>query len=244
MKLRDNTVLITGGASGIGLALAQAFHHHGNTVIVCGRNAARLAELKTQLPDIVSYPCDLSDAAALEQFAKTIQDNHPDLNLLINNAGVQYSFRFGEATPHTTAIKEEVAINLLAPLLLTDRLLPQLRQQSRAAIINVTSALARVPKQSTPVYCATKAAMHSFSQTLRYQLEGSAVSVFELVPSLVDTAMTKGRGKGKISPQALASEALKAMAANKHEILIEKTKMLYLLYRFFPSVAHRLLKNA
>lgn len=244
MKLHDNTVLITGGATGIGLALARALHHQGNTVIVCGRNQARFVELKKQLPDVVTYQVDLSDQASLEQFADTILENHPGLNMLINNAGVQYSFRFAEDVSHATAIREELAVNLLAPLLLTDRLLPQLLQQCRAAVVNVTSALALTPKQSAPVYSATKAAMHSFTLALRYQLQGTGVAVFELVPALVDTGMTKGRGRGKISPQALAGEALKAMAADKHEILIEKTKILYLLYRFFPSVARRLLKNS
>ena len=104
--------------------------------------------------------------------------------------------------------------------------------------------MAITPKKSAPVYCASKAALHSFTQALRYQLEGSAVSVFELVPSLVDTDMTKDRGKGKISPEALAREALKALKMEKLVILIGKTKILFLLYRLFPFVARRLLKNS
>ena len=164
--------------------------------------------------------------------------------MLINNAGVQYNYSFAEESRHASVIKEEVSINFMAPMLLTDRLLPLLLQQTKAAIVNVTSALALAPKKSAPVYCATKSALHSFTQALRYQLDGTSVAVFELVPSLVDTDMTKGRGIGKISPQSLANEALKAIATDKHDILIEKTKILYLLYWVFPSFARRLLKNS
>jgi short-subunit dehydrogenase involved in D-alanine esterification of teichoic acids len=244
MKLRENTILITGGASGIGLALAKVLHSHGNTVIVCGRCEERLAELKSKLPEVVTYRCDLADEASLDRFACLIMENHPGLNVLVNNAGVQYKYPFTEDSSHSNVIREEVAINCVAPMLLTDRLLPALLQQTTAAIINVTSALALAPKKSAPVYCATKSAMHSFTQSLRYQLDGSAVKVFELVPALVDTEMTRGRGKGKISPEALASETLKAIAIDDHNILIGKTKILYLLYRFLPSIARRLLKDS
>ena len=244
MLLSNNTVLITGGASGIGLALAKALHAQGNTVIVCGRRKARLAELKHRLPNAVTYQCDLTDDASLDRFACTIMENHPGLNMLINNAGVQYNYSFAEESRHASVIKEEVSINFMAPMLLTDRLLPLLLQQTKAAIVNVTSALALAPKKSAPVYCATKSALHSFTQALRYQLDGTSVAVFELVPSLVDTDMTKGRGIGKISPQSLANDALKAIATDKHDILIEKTKILYLLYWVFPSFARRLLKNS
>ena len=243
MKLSNNTILITGGATGIGLALARALYDKNNRIIVCGRNKARLDELKKQLPDVVIYQCNLADETDLFRFADAVLADYPSINMLINNAGVQYNYLFTEEQTHTVPIREEVRVNLLAPLQLSERLLPHLMRQENAAIVNITSALAFAPKKCAAVYCATKAAMRSFTQALRYQLEGSSVAVFELVPSLVDTDMTQGRGNGKISPQALASEALKAMAADKHDILIEKTKALYLLYRLFPFAAYRLLKN-
>jgi short-subunit dehydrogenase involved in D-alanine esterification of teichoic acids len=244
MKLSHNTILITGGASGIGLAFAKLLHDNNNKIIVCGRNKTRLDKLKVQLPDIATYQCDLADETELNRLADTVLANHPDLNILINNAGVQYNFLFTEEQPHAGFASEEVTVNLLAPIQLTDRLLPNLMRQNNAAIINITSALAIAPKKCAAVYCATKSAMRSFTQALRYQLEDSSVSVFELIPSLVDTNMTRGRGDSKITPHTLASQALKAIASDKHEILIEKTKILYLLYRLMPFVAYRLLKNS
>lgn len=243
MKLSDNTILITGGASGIGLAFAKLLYDN-NRVIVCGRNKERLDELKNQLPDVVTYQCDLSDGDELNRFADKVLANHPDLNILINNAGVQYRFLFTENQSHTGFISEEVMVNLMAPIQLTDRLLPNLIRQNNSAIVNITSALSIAPKKCAAVYCATKSAMRSFTQALRYQLEGSSVAVFEIVPPLVDTDMTRGRGDSKIAPQLLASEALKAIASGKDEILIGKTKILYLLYRLFPFIAYRLLKNS
>ncbi len=244
MKLSDNTILITGGASGIGLAFAKLLHGNNNRIIVCGRNKTRLDNLKNQLPDIVTYQCDLADETDLNHFAETVLADHPDLNILINNAGVQYNYLFTEEQPRAEFISEEVRVNLLAPIQLTDRLLPNLIRQNHAAIVNITSALAVVPKKSAAVYCATKSAMRSFTQALRYQLEGSSVTVFELVPSLVDTNMTNGRAGSKVTPQALAGEALKAIALDKQDIRIGKTKILYLLYRLFPLLAYRLLKNS
>lgn len=140
-------------------------------------------------------------------------------------------------------IEEEVNINLLAHLKLTDRFLPILMGRPSAAIVNVTSALALLPKQSAPIYCATKAAMHNFTKALRYQFEDTTVKVFEIILALVDTEMTKGRGKGKITPEALAAEALRGLESNQYEIRIEKTKILFALNRFLPSVAERIIRN-
>jgi short-subunit dehydrogenase involved in D-alanine esterification of teichoic acids len=116
-------------------------------------------------------------------------------------------------------------------------------QQPCAAIVNVTSALAMVPKKSAPIYCATKAAMHNFTKALRYQLENTPVRVFEIIPALVETEMTKGRGKRKITPEALAAEALRGIESDRYEIRIDKTKILFALHRLLPSVAERIIKN-
>lgn len=243
MKLSENTVLITGGASGIGLALAKSLHGN-NKIIVCGRNREQLTELAKRLPGVTTYRCDLADEASLDRLVDTIRSNHPDLNMLINNAGVQHNYQFTDGVSHDGPVTEEIQTNLLAPIRLSDRLLPQLLRQDEAAIINLTSALVFAPKKSAAVYCATKSALHAFTKALRYQLEGTPVSVFEVVPSLVDTDMTRGRGTGKIAPATLAAEAIAAIARNKYQVLIGKTKMLYLLHRLFPSVAGRLLKNS
>lgn len=244
MKLSDNTVLITGGGSGIGLALAKAFaRHSGNTVIVCGRNAQKLEAVHAENPAIAALPCDIASDQDQQQLTEVITQKYPDFNILINNAGIQHNYSFPDSRNHLDIIEEEVNINFLAQVKLTDRLLPVLMRQPSAAIVNVTSALAVVPKQSAPIYCATKAAMHNFTKALRYQLENTPVRVFEIIPALVDTEMTKGRGKGKIAPEALAAEALRGIESDRYEIRIGKTKILFALHRFLPSIAERIIKN-
>jgi len=243
VKLSDNTVLITGGGSGIGLALAEAFAMRGNEVIVCGRNTKKLEAVHKENPSIVAFPCDIASDQDQQRLVEHITQKYPNLNILINNAGIQHNYDFSDTKNHTDLIEEEVNINFLAHLKLTDRFLPVLMQRPSAAIVNVTSALALVPKQSAPIYCATKAAMHNFTKALRYQLEDTPVKVFEIIPALVDTEMTKDRGKNKITPEALATEALRGIESNKHEIRIEKTKILFMLNRFLPSVAERIIRN-
>ena len=243
MDLSNNTVLIRGGGSGIGLALAKAYAHRGSTVIVCGRNAKTLEAAVKEHPSIAAYACDIASDQDQRGLVEHITKAYPDFNILINNAGIQNNYSFLDAKDHADLIEEEVNINLLAHLKLTDRFLPMLMDQPSAAIVNITSALAVVPKQSAPIYCATKPALHSFTKALRYQLDGTPVNVFEIIPALVDTAMTKGRGKGKISADALAKEALRGIESDKYEIQIEKTKLLLALNRILPSVAERIIRN-
>jgi short-subunit dehydrogenase involved in D-alanine esterification of teichoic acids len=245
MNLGDNTILVTGGGSGIGLALAKAFAlHSSNTVIVCGRNAQKLETVRKDNPAIVFFPCDIASDQDQLRLTEAIIQKYPNINILINNAGIQHNYNFSDKRSHADLIEEEVNINFIAHVKLTDRLLPVLLQQPRSAIVNITSALAVIPKQSAPIYCATKAAMHNFTKALRYQLENTTVKVFEIIPTLVDTEMTKGRGRGKITPEALAAEALRGIESNKYEIRIDKTKMLFALHRLLPSVAERIIRNS
>lgn len=243
MKLSDNTVLITGGGSGIGLALAEAFVTCGNAVIVCGRDTKKLDAVHAKTPAIAVFPCNIASDEDQQRLVEHMTQKYPNLNILINNAGIQRNYDFSDTKSHTDLIEEEVNINFLAHLKLTDRFLPILMRRPSAAIVNVTSALALVPKQSAPIYCATKAAMHNYSKALRYQLEDTSVKIFEIIPALVDTEMTKGRGNGKITPEALAAEALRGIESNKYEIRISKAKILFLLHRFLPSVAERIIRN-
>lgn len=243
MKLSDNTILITGGGSGIGLALAKAFALCGNTVIVCGRNTQKLETVHKENPAIATFPCDIASDRDQQHLVEHMTQTYPKLNILINNAGIQHNYDFSDTKNHVALIEEEVNINFLAQVKLTDRFLSMLLCRPGAAIVNITSALASVPKQSAPIYSATKAAMHNFTKALRYQLEDTSVKVFEIIPALVDTEMTKGRGKGKITPEALVREALRGIESNKYEIRIGKTKLLFALHRFLPSVAERIIRN-
>lgn len=238
MKTAHHNVLITGGTSGIGLALAKRFLMAGNVAIVTGTNARKAEAVKRELPALTVELADLRDRQAL---AKLVY-RYPDVNILINNAGVQYNYDFTDRAIALEQIATELDINLLGPLHLTKLFLPQLLSHPTAAIINVSSGLGIVPKQSAPVYCASKAALHSFTKALRWQLEGTSVRVFEIIPPLVDTAMTHGRGRDKITPEKLVEEFWRNFSRDRYEMRIGQTKLLFVLQRLMPSLAERIMR--
>ena len=238
MRTTRHTVLITGGTSGIGLALAKRFLNEGNAVVVTGTNAQKAEAVKHNLPALTIELADMRDCYALEK----LMCRYPDVNVLINNAGVQYNYDLADPATTPEQITTELEINLVSHLYLTKLFLPQLLNHSTAAIINVSSGLGIVPKQSAPVYCASKAALHSFTKALRWQLESTPVRVFEIIPPLVDTAMTRGRGRGKITPEALVQEFWRDFSNNRYEMRIGKTKLLFILQRLMPSLAERIMR--
>jgi uncharacterized oxidoreductase len=186
MQMIGHTILITGGASGIGASFARRFLERGNTVIVCGRRQDKLAELREQRPEVRTLVCDVSNASARENLAAHIVDDYPELNVLINNAGIQRRVDLA-AGEEWSLTQSEIAINLEAPIHLTRLLLPHLLSKESATIANVTSGLSFVPLANVPVYCATKAALHSFTQSLRRQLRDTSVEAIEIIPPAVDT---------------------------------------------------------
>lgn len=188
MEMRGNTILITGGASGIGRGLAEAFHALGNRVIVAGRRQAALDEATAANPGMVGMALDVEDAGAIRSFAARLAAEHPELNVLVNNAGIMRAEDL-LASQDTTDAEATVTTNLLGPIRLTAALLPHLVEQPRATIMNITSGLAFVPWAMTPTYCATKAAIHSYTESLRYQLRDTRVQVIELVPPYVQTEL-------------------------------------------------------
>lgn len=245
MNLSQNTVFITGGGSGIGLALAKAFLNFQNTVIVCGRNAEKLESVKKQYPPIHTISCDVSNIDGVQQALEKINSEFSGLNILVNNAGIQYRYDFLSEENAGVKIDEEIDINFRAIVHLTKIFLPVLMKAPEAAIINVSSFLGIVPKKSAPVYCATKAALHAFSKSLRYQLEKTPVKVFEILTPLVDTNMTKGRedDMSKMSPEVLAKEVLANVEKDNYEIRPGRSKMVLLFNRVFPSIAENIAKK-
>jgi uncharacterized oxidoreductase len=186
MRASKNTILITGGASGIGLALAERFLKAGNELLLCGRREEKLLEIRRKHPAVKTRVCDVSletDRVALYDWAVS---EAPGLNVLVNNAGIQRRVELAKEK-HWEAVEEEIAVNFHAPVHLTMLFLPLLLKQKEPAILNVTSGLAFVPKADVPVYCATKAALHSFTLSLRRQLTGSPVEVIEVIPPAVNT---------------------------------------------------------
>jgi len=191
MKTTGNTILITGGGSGIGLALAQRWHDAGNVVIVTGRNSAKLDAAIEGRANMHAMPLDVTDADAIAAFAADVVQRFPDLNVLVNNAGVMmYEALDGER--NLSDAEATVVTNLLGPIRLTDALIDHIVARGDGAIVNVTSGLAFVPLPKAPTYSATKAALHSYTQALRVQLAGR-VDVIELAPPAVRTELTPGQ---------------------------------------------------
>ena len=189
MKTTDNTILITGGGSGIGLALAEAFHALGNRVIISGRNAKSLNAATAAHPGMKSLTVDMTVAAGIRAFAARLAEDYPALNVLINNAGIMRPENLVSQQDDLSNAEDTITTNLLGPIRLTAALLPLLQKQPRATVMTVSSGLAFVPLATTPTYCATKAAIHSYTQSLRYQLRGTSVEVLELVPPYVQTTL-------------------------------------------------------
>jgi len=186
MRLSGNTILLTGGASGIGLAFARRFLDAGNTVILCGRREEKLREARDQHPGFVTRACDLAQPQEREALIAWATREHPAFNVLVNNAGIQRRLQVHDQEDWP-ATHDEIATNLEAPIHLSRLVLPHFSTRERAAIVNVTSGLAFVPLARTPVYSATKAAMHSFTVSLRHQLKDSPIDVIEIAPPAVDT---------------------------------------------------------
>ena len=189
MKLSNNKILITGGATGIGLGLAERFMHEGNTVIICGRRENVLKVLADKHPGIVTMVCDLSQELERIALYNWVAENHSDLNVLVNNAGIQNWMDVTDGDFYQKA-SEEVSINVLAPLHLASLFL---QLKSLSTIMNVTSGLAFVPFSKIPVYCGTKAFLRSFTLSLRHQLKDSNVEVIEIIPPALNTDLG---GKG------------------------------------------------
>jgi len=241
MELNKNKILITGATAGIGKALTETFLKLDNQIIAVGRNKEKLNKLSKTDKRIIPFQCDISKQEELDILTLFIEQEHKDLNILINNAGIQYNYNFIEESQLLNKIEYEVSVNLLAPLKLIALLLPTLQNNENSAIVNVSSGLALVPKMDAPIYCGTKAGIHIFSKSLRYQLD--KIKVFEIIPALVDTAMVAGRGKGKIPPQKLVDEFIKAFRKNKYEVNVGKVKLLKVINRISPSLADKLMKG-
>jgi len=227
MKTSGNTILITGGGSGIGEAIAHRLHDRGNTVIIAGRRREALAAAAEGRENIHTVELDITDAAAIRDFAARVTRDFPDLNVLVNNAGIM---RFEDLTGARDLADAEATVvtNLLGPIRLIDALIGHLSAQDGAAIVNVTSGLAFVPLPKTPTYSATKAGLHSYTVALRQQLEGR-VEVIELAPPAVQTDLTPGQStrEGYQPLEAFADEVLSLWAdPTPAEILVEGVRPL------------------
>jgi uncharacterized oxidoreductase len=223
MDMTGNTILVTGGGSGIGRALAEALHALGNKVIIAGRREPLLYEVTHANPGMDCVVLDVENAGSIAGFAETVLGAHPSLNVLINNAGImQAEDMLAEPCDLTTA-EATVAINFLGPIRLTAAFLPHLKAQQKAAVLNVTSGLAFVPLAATPTYSATKAGLHSWTQSLRHQLRATSVEVIEIAPPAVGTDLMPG---SRANPHAMkledyTAEVMALLGEGKPEILVK-----------------------
>ena len=210
MKVTGNTVLITGGATGIGFALAKALLDRGNEVIVCGRRADRLTAARTSNPSLRIRVADVADARSRADLVAWIGDSFPRVNVLVNNAGIQRLVDLQGGAGEMGKADEEIATNLSAPIHLTSMMLPLLTGRPEAAIVNVSSGLGFAPIARMPVYCATKAALHSLTMSLRHQLRETRVKVFEVIPPIVTSELGADHRPAEANKAAMPAEVAAA----------------------------------
>ncbi len=232
MKVSGNTVLITGGATGIGLALAEALVAKGNTVAICGRRWAKLLAAKRNIPQLQVKVCDVSRTASRYSLLQWLEKRLPSLNILVNNAGIQRAVNFLKGPRDLPLADEELATNLAAPIHLAALLIPVLEKQTEAAIVNISSGLGFTPLAQVPVYCATKAAIHSLSLSLRYQLRSTRVRVFEIAPPIVPTELGGRRRRPDendytMSAKAVAQGVVTALESDAYEVALGAAANLY-----------------
>jgi uncharacterized oxidoreductase len=231
MQITGASILITGGGSGIGRGLAEAFHALGAKVIIAGRRQAALDEVAAANPGMTALALDVADRDSIKAFAARLAAERPDLNALVNNAGVMRVEDLQAPQGDLADAEATIAANLLGPIRLTAALLPLLMKQPRATIMTVSSGLAFLPLAATPTYCATKAAIHSYTQSLRYQLRNTGVQVLELAPPYVQTELM---GPGQAAdPRAMPLKdfiaetiAILQTSPEANEILVERVKPL------------------
>ena len=229
MQWTGNTILITGGGSGIGRGLAEAFHKLGNQVVIAGRRREMLEAVTAANPGMQALAVDMQDAEAIRAFAGKVTSRFSALNVLINNAGIMRPEKLLAQPAEIPDAEAIVTTNLLGPLRLTAALLPHLEKQPSAAIMNVSSGLAFLPLALTPTYCATKAAIHSYTMSLRYQLRKTNIEVLELAPPYVATDLMDGREDPRAMPlEAFIAEVMQILQQQPTpaEILVENVKRL------------------
>ncbi|MDZ7693854.1 MAG: SDR family NAD(P)-dependent oxidoreductase [Balneolaceae bacterium] len=244
MVLQNNTILITGGSSGIGLELAKRFIEKNNKVLICGRTLEKLKRAKQKLPDLQYLQCDISNPEDCKRLRNWVRENHPHCNVLINNAAIVHIENFYRDDDILDKAEAEIKTNLMAPIRLSKLLVPILNSNKNPAIIAITTGLVYVPRIIYPFYNATKSALHSFVQVLRSQSSDSLIDVIEVQFPAVDTPWHKGNPPDiAISAEEAVKKMIKGIEKGDQVVRVGKAKLLYLLSRLSPNFAFRKLNN-
>ena len=241
MKLTSNTILITGGAGGIGYELTKQLAVLGNTILITGRDQAKMDRAKAAVPKIHTFRSDVSDPKEIATLYEEVTQQFPQLNILINNAGIMREINVHNKARSLEDITREIDINLSGPVRMVQQFLPHLKTRPEAAIINVSSSLAFVPLPISPVYCAAKAGLHSFSQSLRVQLNNTNVKVFELAPPATQTDLLGDfdfedmKGVSIMQVEAMVKVAVKGIQTDRFEIRPGQANQLKMMSRLAPG---------
>ncbi len=241
MQLNNNTILITGGTSGIGFEMAKEFLKLNNTVIITGRNEERLQKVQEKLKGVVAIKSDISKQDDIKALYQKVKKDFPELNILINNAGVMATINLQDHKLSAEDLTAEMDINVKGTIWMNDAFLPLLKGKNNTATVNVTSGLAFVPLPISPVYCATKAALHSYSLSLREQYRNTSIKVFELAPPATETELLADfdeedmKGISTMTVQAMVADFLKNFSKDKFEICPGQASQMRFMSRYFPG---------
>ena len=226
MNITGNTILITGGGSGIGRGLAEALYAKGNQIIITGRRKGHLDAVVRANPKMAAYEMDVTDPASISSVSARIIKDFPKLNVLINNAGIMQIDDASQAIDEKL-MTSTIETNLYGPIRVTGALIDHLKRQPQAVVINVSSVLGFVPLALSAVYSATKAALHSYTQSLRWRLQGTSVKVREIAPPWVQTDLLNSNDEPRAMPLApFIAETVEALATDANEVLVENAKPL------------------
>ena len=243
MELKNSTILITGGSSGIGLELARRLSKR-NTVLICGRSLDKLEAAKKEVSKLETFQCDLSIKSECERLFSWVNQNHANLNVLINNAAITHVASFKDDQQAIEKAQAEIQTNLMAPIILSKLFLPMLERSKNSKLINITTGLIYAPRAIYPFYNATKAALHSFTQVLRMQLKNTSIDVVEVLFPAVDTPWHNGNSPDfAITAESAVVEMFEKLQNGKTEIKVGKVKLLQRVSRIAPSFAIRKLNS-
>lgn len=239
MNTTNNTILITGGGRGIGFAIAKTFAAKGNKVIIAGRNEETLRKAVAELPGVSYIVCDITSEADINALVEKVKKDFGGINVLVNNAGIGNAYQLSGNADAFTKAKSEMETNYFSLIRLTEKFLPVLEQNENAAIVNISSVVAYVPSAAIPTYSATKAAVHSYTQTLRITLQRTTpqIKVYEVYPPFVDTDLTAGFDIPKLAPSVIAEDLLAGMENEEYDIRNGDAKHIYSLSLTAPEDA-------